>query len=128
MLFRSAIVGGNGGPAEVSGFGTGFRARGQRSVRELRNVGFVANARDGAVLRGAGTEVSGVSAERNGRDGLRVGGREARLDGVSAQLNGGDGLRLTTPSVHLEDAASAGNGGRQTHATRRGEREGELSR
>jgi hypothetical protein len=121
----AVIVGGDGAAAEVAGFGTGFRARGQRSVRELRNVSFTANERDGVVLRGAGSEVLGVTAERNGRDGLRIGGRGTRLDGVSAQQNGGDGVRLTTPSAQVDDAVSAGNGGQQTRATRRTPREGE---
>ena len=124
----AVIVGGNGGPAEVAGFGTGFRARGQRSVRELRNVSFTANVRDGVVLRGAGAEVLGVSAERNGRDGLRVGGRGTRLDGVSSQQNGGDGVRMTSPSVRLDDAVSAGNSGQQMHGNAHAVRDGEQSR
>ena len=110
----ATIVGGDGAQrAEIVGFGTGFRARGQRSVRELRNVSFTANARDGAVLRGAATDVVGVQAERNGGDGLHIGGRQPKIDNVETQQNGGSGLRVTSPGAHVGTAVSAGNSGEQ---------------
>jgi hypothetical protein len=114
----ATITGGATASAEVAGFGTGFRARGQRSVRELHNVSFTANARDGVVLRGAATDVLGVAAERNGRDGMRVGGRGPRLDGVEAQQNARYGLRVTARGAQLGDAVSAGNDKAQMRANK----------
>jgi hypothetical protein len=115
----ATIVGGDGSQrGEVVGFGTGFRARGQRSVRELRNVSFTANVRDGAVLRGASTDVVGVQAERNGGDGLHVGGREPRIDDVQTQQNGGSGLHVTSRGARVGTAASAGNSGAQMRINR----------
>jgi hypothetical protein len=123
----ATIVGGEGRRADVVGFGTGLRARGQRSVRELRDVSFTANARDGVTLRGADTDVVGVSAERNGRDGMRVGGRGTRLEGVDAQLNARYGLRVTSPGASVGAAVAAGNEKGQVRA-RRAERGTEEER
>src|SRR6185503_10156253 len=110
------ISGGSGGAGEVVGFGTGFRARGQRSVRELRNVNFTGNARDGVVLRGAGTRVDTVTAERNGRDGLRVGGRDLQVQDSASQQNGGDGVKASGRGVRLENSVAGNNLGTQVRA------------
>jgi hypothetical protein len=120
----ASIHGGDGAAAEIAGFGTGFRARGQRSVRELRNLSFVANERDGVVLRGAKTQIVGVKAERNGRDGMRIGGRGPRLDGVEAQQNARYGLRVTTPGLDLDKTVSAGNQRAHVRAGSRAKRNG----
>lgn len=107
----ATVVGGDAGQrGEVAGFGTGFRARGQRSVRELRAVAFSGNARDGVVLRGASTNVVDVKAERNGGDGFRIGGRSPNLEGVEAQQNGGSGVRVTSPGARLGEVVADGNG------------------
>jgi hypothetical protein len=105
----SIIAGGENESAEVVGFGTGFRARGQRSVRELRDIGFTANARNGVNLRGAGTDIVGVTAERNGGDGMRIGGRSPRLENVEAQQNGRFGLRVTSSGANVGAVVAAGN-------------------
>jgi hypothetical protein len=106
----ATIVGGDGpGRGEVLGFGTGFRASGQRSVRELRGISFTANVRDGMTLRGDSVAVVDVQAERNGRDGLHVGGRSPRIEDVGAQQNGGTGLRVTAPGAAIGTAVTAGN-------------------
>ena len=96
------------GNSEVAGFGTGFRARGQRSVKELRDIVFKANVRDGVSLRGAGTVLTGLRAERNGRDGIRLGGHGPRLTGARATGNGRYGIYVSGNGAHI-DAQAADN-------------------
>jgi hypothetical protein len=106
----AVVVGGSRGvKGEVAGFGTGFRARGERSVRELRDIVFKANFRDGVNFRGAGTVISGVAAVANGRDGARVGGRSPRLSGVEATANHRYGVRISGRAAEL-DVRTSGNG------------------
>ena len=104
------IVGGTADrPGTVAGFGTGLRARGQRSVAEISYLLLTGNDGDGLALRGAGTKLVGVVAERNGRDGLRLGGRGAELEGVEARGNGRYGLRVTGQGTS-GDASTSDNG------------------
>ena len=107
----AVIIGGDGtAKAEVVGFGAGFKARGQRSVKTVRNVRFVGNERDGVMLRGAGSELVGVVAEGNGRDGVRAGGRNPRLEAVEVINNARHGLRVTSPNAEVSDAITIQNG------------------
>jgi hypothetical protein len=125
----ATIVAGEGKTsAEVVGFGTGFRARGQRSVRELRGVAFTANARNGVTLRGANTDVVDVKAERNGGDGMRIGGRNPRIENVEAQQNGRFGLRVTSPGADVGAAVAAGNDRKQMQINKQAGSEEAASR
>jgi hypothetical protein len=104
----SILGAGEGGHGGVVGFGQGLSARGQRTLRQVRNVAFEGNTRDGVALRGAGTELRGIVSRRNGRDGVRVGGRSPKLSGVEAIDNGRYGLRVTGKSASI-GAATSGN-------------------
>lgn len=106
----AVITGGSGpGQAQVTGFRSGFRAAGQRSVKELSNINFVGNVSSGVTLRGAGTVVRRVTAENNGRDGLRIGGRATQLEEVEASKNGRYGVLLTTPGAEQSNTVAVEN-------------------
>jgi len=92
----AVIIGGPEGKAgTVSGFRTGLRGHGQRSVAELRNLILKGNEADGLVLRGDGTRIVDVIAESNGRDGLRLGGRGAELQNSHGIVNRRHDVRVT---------------------------------
>ena len=78
-------------------------------MAEISYLRLTGNDRDGLALRGAGTKLVGVVAERNGRDGLRLGGRGAELEGVEARGNGRYGLRVTGQGTS-GDANTSDNG------------------
>jgi hypothetical protein len=105
-----AIVGGAGGEkGVVAAFGTGLRAGDLDAVREVQNVDFSGNARDGVYLRSKSAAVSGLRAERNGRDGLRIGGRTPRIHDVDARENGRYGVHVTAREAEVDGARSRAN-------------------
>jgi hypothetical protein len=85
--------------ATVSGFHTGLRAHGRRSVHEVRGITFSANAGDGVRLHAVETIVSGVAAKANGAGGVQIRGHGARIDDVTATDNRRQGLRVTGRDV-----------------------------
>ncbi len=93
----------------ISGFATGVRAAGSRSVAAVRNLIVSDNVREGILIRAHGAVVSNVIAERNGGDGIRSTGRGSAVVNVDAYANGGTGI-VSTASGGRTGLTSLANG------------------
>jgi len=111
---ESGVVIVGGGPGEtavVANFGVGLRASDPRSLREVRDIQFSGNARDGVRVRTVDGILADVRAEQNGRDGVRVGGRAPRLERVEANRNGRYGVFAAPRAASVDARAQHNRGG-----------------